>query len=80
MGRGCCRVAASTPTGGRILVDGEDVLVASAARLRALRATRMAMVFQEPMTALNPVHRVGKQIDEGAPGGATRRSIGPSAS
>ena len=53
-----------TPTGGRILVDGEDVLVASAARLRALRATRMAMVFQEPMTALNPVHRVGKQIDE----------------
>ena len=53
-----------TPTGGRILVDGEDVLAASAARLRALRATRMAMVFQEPMTALNPVHRVGKQIDE----------------
>jgi len=52
------------PTTGRILVDGEDVLVASAARLRALRATRMAMVFQEPMTALNPVHRVGKQIDE----------------
>jgi peptide/nickel transport system ATP-binding protein len=55
---------ALTPAGGRILVDGEDVLVASPARLRALRATRMAMVFQEPMTALNPVHRVGKQIDE----------------
>ena len=53
-----------TPTDGRILVDGEDVLIASPARLRALRATRMAMVFQEPMTALNPVHRVGKQIDE----------------
>ena len=52
------------PAGGRILVDGEDVLVASQTRLRALRATRMAMVFQEPMTALNPVHRVGKQIDE----------------
>jgi peptide/nickel transport system ATP-binding protein len=52
------------PTSGRILVDGEDVLAASTARLRALRATRMAMVFQEPMTALNPVHRVGKQIDE----------------
>ena len=52
------------PTNGRILVDGEDVLVASQTRLRELRATRMAMVFQEPMTALNPVHRVGKQIDE----------------
>ena len=33
-------------------------------RLRELRATRMAMVFQEPMTALNPVHTVGKQVDE----------------
>ena len=52
------------PTDGRILVDDEDVLVATQKRLRELRATRMAMVFQEPMTALNPVHRVGKQIDE----------------
>ena len=48
----------------RFFVDGEDVLVASQTRLRELRATRMAMVFQEPMTALNPVHRVGRQIDE----------------
>ena len=52
------------PAGGRILVDGEDVLTASPKRLRALRATRMAMVFQEPMTALNPVQTVGCQIDE----------------
>ena len=49
------------PTGGRILVDDEDVLVASQTRLRELRATRMAMVFQEPMTALNPVHRVASR-------------------
>jgi peptide/nickel transport system ATP-binding protein len=49
---------------GAILVEGEDVLAASPKRLRALRATRMAMVFQEPMTALNPVETVGKQIDE----------------
>ncbi|MGY6632979.1 MAG: ABC transporter ATP-binding protein [Alkalilacustris sp.] len=49
---------------GRVLLDGEDVLTASPARLRALRATRMAMVFQEPMTALNPVERVGAQIAE----------------
>lgn len=52
------------PSGGRILLDGENVLTATDKRLRALRATRMAMVFQEPMTALNPVQRVGNQIDE----------------
>jgi peptide/nickel transport system ATP-binding protein len=49
---------------GRILLEGEDLLRAGAARLRELRATRMAMVFQEPMTALNPVETVGRQIDE----------------
>jgi peptide/nickel transport system ATP-binding protein len=51
-------------SGGRILLDGEDVLVASEKRLRELRATRMAMIFQEPMTALNPVETIGEQIDE----------------
>ncbi|CAN7681330.1 ABC transporter ATP-binding protein [Caballeronia sp. LjRoot34] len=49
---------------GRILIDGEDVLAASDERLRILRASRMAMVFQEPMTALNPVQRVGQQVEE----------------
>jgi len=43
---------------------GEDVLKASSARLRQLRGPGMAMVFQEPMTALNPVMRCGAQIDE----------------
>lgn len=52
------------PDGGSILLEGEDILQASPARLRDLRATRMAMVFQEPMTALNPVETVGNQIDE----------------
>jgi peptide/nickel transport system ATP-binding protein len=52
-----------TPS-GTILLDGEDVLKAGNARLRQLRGTRMAMVFQEPMTALNPVEPVGKQIEE----------------
>ncbi len=51
-------------SGGSIYVDGENVLTASASRLRELRATRMAMVFQEPMTALNPVETIGQQIDE----------------
>ena len=49
---------------GRIRLEGEDVLAAREARRRQLRATRMAMIFQEPMTALNPVQPVGKQIDE----------------
>ena len=39
---------------GEILLDGENVLAASEGRLRELRCTRMSMVFQEPMTALNP--------------------------
>ena len=51
-------------TGGRILLQGEDITHASAARLRELRATRMSMIFQEPMTALNPVMTCGDQIDE----------------
>ena len=50
--------------GGRILLQGEDITHASQARLRELRATRMSMIFQEPMTALNPVMTCGDQIDE----------------
>ncbi|WP_370628156.1 ABC transporter ATP-binding protein [Bordetella sp. BOR01] len=52
------------PSAGQILLEGEDLLRATPDRLRALRATRMSMVFQEPMTALNPVRTVGWQIDE----------------
>ncbi|MFL9500964.1 ABC transporter ATP-binding protein [Rhodopseudomonas sp. BR0C11] len=51
-------------SGGEIRLAGENVLAASERRLRQLRASRMAMIFQEPMTALNPVVPVGKQIDE----------------
>jgi peptide/nickel transport system ATP-binding protein len=50
--------------GGEIRLQGEDVARASRERLRELRATRMAMIFQEPMTALNPVMRCGDQIEE----------------
>jgi peptide/nickel transport system ATP-binding protein len=49
---------------GAARVQGEDVLAATPSRLRDLRGTRMAMIFQEPMTALNPVMRVGEQIAE----------------
>jgi peptide/nickel transport system ATP-binding protein len=52
------------PTGGEILLEGENVLAASEERLRDLRCTRMSMIFQEPMTALNPVMTCGEQIDE----------------
>jgi peptide/nickel transport system ATP-binding protein len=52
------------PTGGEILLEGENVLAATEERLRELRCTRMSMIFQEPMTALNPVMTCGEQIDE----------------
>ena len=56
--------AALEVTAGRIVVDGQDVLGASPVELRRMRATRMSMVFQEPMTALNPVETVGAQVEE----------------
>ena len=49
---------------GAIRLQGDPLLTKSDAELRAIRGTRMAMVFQEPMTALNPVERVGDQIRE----------------
>src|ERR1700685_3672214 len=52
------------PSGGSVKLVGEELLTASDRRLRQLRATTMAMIFQEPMTALNPVVPVGRQIDE----------------
>ncbi len=52
------------PTAGSVKLVGEELLAASDRRLRQLRATTMAMIFQEPMTALNPVVPVGNQIDE----------------
>jgi peptide/nickel transport system ATP-binding protein len=51
-------------SGGVVRLDGENLLAAGEARLRELRCTRMSMIFQEPMTALNPVMRCGEQIDE----------------
>jgi len=49
---------------GQILLHGEDLLQADEKRMRAIRGNRIAMVFQEPMTSLNPLHTVGKQINE----------------
>src|SRR5690606_9241660 len=49
---------------GNILYQGQNLLTASEQQLRALRSDRIAMVFQEPMSSLNPLHSIGKQISE----------------
>jgi oligopeptide transport system ATP-binding protein len=50
--------------GGEILFKGEDLLKVSEERMRDIRGNRIAMVFQEPTTSLNPVLTVGRQISE----------------
>lgn len=50
---------------GQILLDGEDLLTLDNEQMRKIRGKRIAMVFQDPMTALNPVIRVGHQIASG---------------
>ena len=47
---------------GRIALDGQDVLAMPAARLRALRGRQVGMIFQEPMSALDPVHTIGQLL------------------
>jgi microcin C transport system ATP-binding protein len=49
---------------GRILFEGEDLLAKTEQQMRGIRGADIAMVFQEPMTALNPLYTVGKQISE----------------
>ena len=51
-------------TSGSILFDGEDLLSKTEADMRAIRGERISMIFQDPMTSLNPVIPVGKQIAE----------------
>ena len=52
------------PVAGAIRLEGEDLLGVDEARMRALRGARMSMIFQEPMTALNPTMTCGAQIEE----------------
>lgn len=49
---------------GSVRMDGEDLVAASESRLRDIRGSAISMIFQEPMTALNPVMSIGDQIDE----------------
>ncbi|MBK8739017.1 MAG: ABC transporter ATP-binding protein [Betaproteobacteria bacterium] len=68
-------------TEGQALLLGEDVLKYTPEQLRAVRGVRMSMIFQEPMTALNPVMACGEQVDEmltqhtALPAEARRRKI-----
>lgn len=50
--------------GSRLLLDGQDVLAMPPAELRAVRGGRIGMVFQDPMTSLNPVFTIGAQVIE----------------
>ena len=49
---------------GQVLFDGNDLSTLSEAEMRAIRGNRISMIFQEPMTSLNPVFTVGNQIAE----------------
>lgn len=51
-------------TGGKVLFHGEDLVKASDKRMQSIRGNKIAMIFQEPMSALNPVFTCGWQIDE----------------
>ncbi len=51
-------------TTGQVVLDGTDMATASPGRLRAMRGATAGMVFQEPMTSLNPLHRIGRQVGE----------------
>jgi peptide/nickel transport system ATP-binding protein len=49
---------------GEVVFDGQDLLQLSANDMHHIRGNRIAMIFQEPMTALNPVYRIGRQLNE----------------
>ena len=51
-------------TSGRILYRGEDILYLDKKKRRKLHGSEFGMVFQDPLTSLNPLHRVGRQVEE----------------
>lgn len=76
------RLVRDADLSGRMLFDGEDLLAKSEQQMRGIRGADIAMAFQEPMTALNPLYTVGKQIAESLrlheslrPGAARERAI-----
>ncbi|WP_087735412.1 ABC transporter ATP-binding protein [Paraburkholderia piptadeniae] len=73
------RLLNDAQTSGTIRFDGEDLLAKSEREMRGLRGSDIAMIFQEPMTALNPLYTIGEQIAEtivlhdGVPANAARK-------
>jgi len=49
---------------GQVLLDGEDLIAATPERVRTLRGSKMAMIFQDPLSSLHPYYTVGRQISE----------------
>ncbi|MCO6414149.1 MAG: dipeptide ABC transporter ATP-binding protein [Thiogranum sp.] len=68
-------------TGGSVQLDGEELLALTESGMRSVRGGRIAMIFQEPMTSLNPVMSIGRQISEsleqhkGLRGAAAREQV-----
>ncbi len=65
--RGIMRLIPDPPgklVGGRVILDGEDIYQLSKKQLRSVRGKKVSMIFQDPMTALNPLNKVGDQIAE----------------
>ena len=60
----------------QILLDGEDLLTVTDARIRELRGEKMAMIFQDPMSSLHPYYTIGNQIVEALPGPQRRQQGG----
>ena len=58
------RLAASAEIGGQVLFEGRDVLRLPEREVRGLRGAAITMVFQEPMTSLNPLHTIERQVGE----------------
>ncbi|CAD6534636.1 putative ABC transporter ATP-binding protein YejF [Paraburkholderia sabiae] len=58
------RLLNDAQTSGAVRFDGEDLLMKSEREMRGLRGSDIAMIFQEPMTALNPLYTIGEQIAE----------------
>jgi len=57
-------VSPPTPTYGEIMFNGEDMLKVSDERIREIRGNDISFIFQEPMTSLNPIFKIGYQISE----------------
>ena len=68
--RAIMRLLRRAVIGGRVGWDGQDLLTMPDAALRSVRGRQIAMIFQEPMTALNPVLTIGEQITEVLPASA----------